>query len=71
MSEIDIRILPNGKILISRSIDKEVNSKLLQLLQEIVTDPQDLEQFLKAGDVVEAEVEGVGLLRNRVVGPDR
>jgi 2-keto-4-pentenoate hydratase/2-oxohepta-3-ene-1,7-dioic acid hydratase in catechol pathway len=28
-------------------------------------------EFLQAGDIVEAEVEGIGVLRNRVVGPER
>ncbi len=28
-------------------------------------------RWLKAGDVVEAEVEGIGVLRNRIVGPSR
>jgi 2-keto-4-pentenoate hydratase/2-oxohepta-3-ene-1,7-dioic acid hydratase in catechol pathway len=33
----------------------------------LVTPPQ----WLKVGDVLEAEVEGIGMLRNRIIAPGR
>ncbi len=53
MDEVEILILPNGDIQISRSIRKEDNQQILEILREVVDDPVSLQTFLEAGNLCE------------------
>lgn len=53
MKDLQITILPNGEIHISRSIDYQSNEKMLEILSNVVEDTESLENFLKAANTCE------------------
>ena len=50
MRDLEIRILTNGEIHISRSIYKKENEKMMEILCQVVSDKVSLDTFLKSAD---------------------
>ena len=51
--EIVIDILPSGEIMIESSADHRANNLMLELLKEIIVDPDSLAAFLQAANQCE------------------